>query len=60
MSEKFPGIHFGFRDRHGRRGFGGRWHVRLLRSLRLRRGYHGCGWRLDCRRRVFGGEGSSR
>jgi hypothetical protein len=57
MSEEFRGIHFGFRDGHGRRGLSGCWHVRLLRSLRLRRGYHGCGWRG--RRGVFGGKGSS-
>lgn len=58
MSEEFRGIHFGFRDGHGRRGFRGSWHIRLLRSLRLGRGREGCG-RRD-RARVFGGEGSSR
>lgn len=58
MSEKFRGVHFGFRDGHGRQRFSGRWYVRLLRNLRLRRGYDGCGRRGQ--RRVFGGKGSSR
>jgi hypothetical protein len=60
MSEKFGGVHFGFRDGHGRRRFSGCWYVSLLRSLRLRRGYDGCGRRGRGQRGVFGCKGSSR